>query len=145
MASRTARMEWTGDFRTGQGTARAGSGAFEAGCSYGSIFREEPGTNPMEILGLSLAMCFTGALAAVLMQNGLTPGRIHTESQVRTQPNAVGKGYTVAEIHLHTQAEVPGIDESALAGYAEAAKGFCPVGLALGNVEITVETELSRG
>jgi lipoyl-dependent peroxiredoxin len=143
MASRTARIEWTGDFRTGQGTAKAGSGAFEASCSYGSIFREEPGTNPMEILGLSLAMCFTGALAATLMQARLTPGRINTESQVRTQPDPVGKGYTVAEIHLTTQAEVPGIDHAALAKYAETAKAICPVGLALGNVEITVEAELA--
>ncbi len=142
MPSRTARIEWTGDFRTGSGTISAGSGAFEAGCSFGSIFGEEPGTNPMEVLGLSLAMCFTGALAAVLARENLAVGRVSTEAQVRTQPNPVGKGFTVAEIVLHVRAEVPEIDQSALAQYAKQAESICPVALALGNAEITVQAEL---
>ncbi len=143
MPSTTARVEWIGDFRTGSGTVKTGSSAVESACSFGSIFRDEPGTNPMEMLGASLATCFTGALAAVLAQANVTPKRICADARVIKQPDATGKGFTVAAIHLHVQCEAQGLDQSAFAKYIEKAKSICPVGLALGNVEITIQAEMA--
>jgi len=127
---------------TGSGTVKTGSNAVESACSYGSIFRDEPGTNPMEMLGASLATCYTGALQAVLAQGGFTPTRICTDARVVKQPDASGKGFTMAEIHLHVQCEIPQIDQPAFDACVEQAKRICPVALALGNVAITVQAEL---
>jgi osmotically inducible protein OsmC len=140
MAIRTARAEWTGDFRSGLGTIRPGSGAFEADYSFASIFRDGPGTNPIEILGASLAGCFTGALAAGLVKEGYAPKRICTDAEVHLVPD--GKGFTIGRIHLHARTEVTGIDEAAFVECAELAKRTCPVAQALIAVEITLQAEL---
>lgn len=139
MPSRTARVEWNGDFRAGEGMVKPGSGAFEADYSYASIFRDAPGTNPMEILGSSLALCFTGAMAVCLSGAGIASERICTDAQVYTEPQ--GKGFVVSRIHLHCQVQAPGLEQSALAEHAARAKSICPVGIALGSVEITIEAE----
>lgn len=140
MAIRTAHVEWTGDFKAGQGTIKPGSGTFEAGYSYDSIFRDEPGTNPMEILGASLAGCYCGALAATLAKEGHVPNRICVDSEVHL--NSIEKGFTVARMHIHAQAAVPGIDEATFVAFAELAKNRCPVALALGTIEITLQADL---
>jgi len=140
MATRTAHVEWTGDFREGLGIIKPGSGTFEAGYSYGSIFQDAAGTNPVEILAASLAGCFSGALAALLTRNNFSPKRIGTDATVRTKP--AGVGFTIAGIDLYSRAEVPGIDEDTFRSCVEAAKLNCPVALALGAIEITVQADL---
>jgi osmotically inducible protein OsmC len=142
MPSRTARAEWIGDFRTGQGIISPGSGDFEAHVSLGSIVQDAPGTNPPEVLGASLAACFVGALAAYLTGGGYPPKRICTNAQVNTIPATSGKGFVITGIHLQTQAEVPGIDEAEFIKYAEYAKSQCPVSQALSAIEITLQADL---
>ena len=140
MAVKTARVEWTGDFKTGQGTIVDGNGAFETQYSYASIFSDAPGTSPTEILGASLAGCFSGALAAYLSRANFSPARICTDAAVHLEPTA--EGFRVARIHLNTQAEVPGIDESTFLATAEHAKSKCPVSMALEAIEITLNAVL---
>lgn len=142
MAVRTARAEWTGSFIDGQGVMKPGSGFFEAGYTSSSILSDGPGTNPMEVLGASLAGCFCGGLAAVLTKNNYPPQHICTDAQVQLTP--VGRGFTIAKIHLHANAEVPGIDEASFLAYAEHMVKNCPVAQALSAIEITLQAELVR-
>lgn len=141
MALRTAYAQWTGDFQTGSGTINFANDTISADYSYASIFKNASGTSPIEMLGASLAGCFTGALAAILTKNGNAPRQINTKAEVHVNP--IEKGFTIAKIHLHTQVEASGINEAALTECAERIKCSCPVGQALGTVEISVKAELA--
>ena len=46
MAVRNADAVWKGDLKTGQGTVKLGSGAFEGSYSFPSRFENGRGTNP---------------------------------------------------------------------------------------------------
>src|SRR5476651_482014 len=85
--SRTASVEWTGDVAHGHGSIKTGSGKIAADYSFGTRFAAEPGTNPEELLGASLAACFTMALDATLTRAGHSPTSIDT----------------TAKVHLHRQ------------------------------------------
>ena len=65
--ARTASVHWEGDVAKGHGTIKTGSGKITADYSFGTRFAGEPGTNPEELLGASLAACFTMALDATLI------------------------------------------------------------------------------
>ena len=52
-------------------------------------------------------------------------------------------GFEIKRIDLHTEAEVPGIDEGTFQQLAGEAKVNCPVSKALAAVEITLEATLS--
>ncbi len=80
MATRTAEAEWQDSIQNGSGTIALGSGAFKGSYSFGSRFRDEPGTNPEELIAAAHAGCFSMALALGLGQAGFTPRRIHTKS-----------------------------------------------------------------
>jgi osmotically inducible protein OsmC len=67
---RTARAKWEGDLKSGRGTIRLGSGAFEGAYSFATRFESAPGTNPEELIGAAHAGCFSMALALVLTQAG---------------------------------------------------------------------------
>jgi osmotically inducible protein OsmC len=140
MPIKTAHSEWTGDFKSGRGTITPGSEAFEAEFSFDSIVREGHGTCPTELLGASIAGCFSGTLAAMLSRGHYVPRQIRTDAEVHLAP-PVG-GFGVMRIHLHTQAEVPGIDEATFLKYVEDSKLKCPVAQALSAIEITLHAEL---
>lgn len=140
MPIRTAKAEWSGDFKTGQGTIMPRDGDFTAHFTFASIFTDAPGTNPMEMLGASVAGCYTGALAALLSRTGCSPTRILTNAEVHVSP--ISEGYNITRIHLHAQAEAPGMDTARFTEIADEAKRTCPVAQALGSVEITLHAEI---
>ena len=43
---RNASARWTGDLKSGKGTIKLGSGAFEGAYSFSTRFEGAPGTNP---------------------------------------------------------------------------------------------------
>lgn len=140
MAVRCSEAEWTGTLREGQGTMKVGKGAYEGPYSFASRFEEGAGTNPEELIGAAHAGCYSMALAGNLVKAGYTPGRIHTTAKVHLGKDA--EGFAITRIDLHTEAEVPGIDASAFAEQAEAAKKGCPVSKALAATEITLNARL---
>lgn len=140
MAVRSAEAEWTGDLREGRGQIRLGSGAFEGAYSFTSRFEEGAGTNPEELIGAAHAGCFSMALASGLSRAGSPPTLIRTTARIHLEK--VGEGFRITRSELSTEAEVPGIDEQAFVEAAETAKANCPVSLALGGVEITLESKL---
>lgn len=141
MPVRKAEAEWKGNLQQGKGWMRLGSGAFEGSYSFGTRFGEEPGTNPEELIGAAHAGCFSMAFAAILGGAGYDPTRIHTTEKVRIEK--VGDGFQITKAELHTEAEVPGIDDDTFQRLANQAKEGCPVSKALaGGPEITLEAVL---
>lgn len=139
MAVRTAKAVWNGTLRDGAGTMKFGS--FEGRYTFASRFEEGEGTNPEELIGAAHAGCFSMALSGNLVRAGFPPERIVTSAHV-TLGKVEGKS-RITEIHLDTEAEVPGINAEEFQQQAQAAKEGCPVSAALAGVKITLDARLA--
>ncbi len=133
---RTGMAQWNGDLKSGQGTVKVESGAFDTQYSYKSRFEEGTGTNPEELIGAAHAGCYSMALANMLAEAGHTPESVETTAKVKME------GLKITEVMLQTQGSVPGIDQAEFEKYAEDAKKNCPVSQALAALEIKLDAKL---
>lgn len=141
MPTRKAEAEWKGNLAEGAGTLKVGSGAFAGPYSFKSRFEEgQSATNPEELIGAAHAGCFTMALTAALSRAQITATRIHTEARVKLEK--VNDAFSITQIELETEAEIPGIDDAAFQAYATDAKKNCPVSKALAGTEISLTAKL---
>jgi len=140
MPIRKAQAIWEGNLREGKGTMKLGSGALEGSYSYPSRFEDGQGTNPEELLGAAHAGCFSMALSSALVRAGYSPVRIKTEAAVHLEK--LEAGFTIVQIDLKTEAEVPDIDEKQFMELAQGAKKNCPISRALAVPEINLEAKL---
>ena len=141
MPTRKAEAEWEGNLAGGSGRLKVGSGAFEGPYSFKSRFEEgEAATNPEELLGAAHAGCFTMALTAQLSRAGIKPKRIHTEARVKLEK--VGEAFSITQIELETEAEIPDVDDAAFQKYALDAKQNCPLSKALAATQISMTAKL---
>jgi lipoyl-dependent peroxiredoxin len=140
MPIRNAEAEWNGSLIDGKGHMKLGSGAFDGPYSFRSRMEDGPGTNPEELIGAAHAGCYSMALSAILGGAGLTPTKIHTKAAVKFEK--VGSGFSITNIELTTEAEIPGTDAAAFQGFAETAKANCPVSRALSGTNITLKATL---
>jgi osmotically inducible protein OsmC len=134
--ARTASVHWEGDVAKGHGTITTGSGKVTADYSFGTRFAGEPGTNPEELLGASLAACFTMALDATLTRAGHAPTSIDTTAKVHLHRQ--DGGFAIPSIELTTVAVVAGILDDEFASLALSAKESCPIGKVLRAVPTTL-------
>lgn len=142
MPVRSASALWEGDLKSGKGSMKLGSGAFEGKYSFGTRFEEAPGTNPEELIGAAHAGCYSMAFSAMLGGAGFTPKSIKTSARVHIEK--VGEGFAITRIQLATEANIPGIDEAKFKEVAEAAKKGCPVSKALAGVQIELDAKLVK-
>jgi len=140
MPIRKAQAIWEGNLREGKGTMKLGSGALEGSYSYPSRFEDGQGTNPEELLGAAHAGCFSMALSSALVRAGYSPVRIKTEAAVHLEK--LEAGFTIVQIDLKTEAEVPDIDEKQFMELSQGAKKNCPISRALAVPEINLEAKL---
>jgi osmotically inducible protein OsmC len=140
MPVRNAEAEWKGNLNRGSGRMKLGSGAFEGSYSFVSRFKDEPGTNPEELIGAAHAGCFSMALSHMLAESGHIPDVVHTTAKVHI--DKVEGGFKITTIELQTEGKVPGIDEKTFQETAEAAKEGCPVSQALAGVDIRLQAKL---
>ena len=133
---RTGMAEWNGDLKSGQGTVKVESGAFDTQYSYKSRFENGTGTNPEELIGAAHAGCYSMALANMLAEAGHTPESVQTTAKVKME------GLEIMSVTLETQGSVPGIDQAEFEKYAEDAKKNCPVSKALSALEIELDAKL---
>lgn len=136
---RTATAHWEGDLRSGKGSMRLGSGAFEGPFSFKTRFEGAPGTNPEELLGAAHAGCFSMALSAGLFKAGKTATSIDTKAVV------ILEGTTITRIDLTTRGVVPGITAAEFEAQAEDAKKNCIISQALKAVPMTLQATLVEG
>ena len=137
---RKANARWEGDLRSGKGSVRLGSGAFEGKYSFGSRFEAAPGTNPEELIAAAHAGCFSMALSLFLAQAGKSPKSIETDAAVHLEKQ--GDGFAITGVHLATTGDVPGLSASEFQRFAEDAKKNCIVSRAL-SVPITLQATLA--
>jgi osmotically inducible protein OsmC len=142
MATRTGSATWEGTLKSGQGTMKLGSGAYEGAYSFSSRFEEGTGTNPEELIGAAEAGCFSMALSVGLEKAGFPPNKISTTAKVKLEK--VGEAFRITQINLETEADVPGIDDMKFQEAAEQTKKNCPVSVALGGTQISLKATLSN-
>jgi osmotically inducible protein OsmC len=140
MPVRSADAEWEGSLKDGKGKMRFGSGAFEGQYSFSSRFEDGEGTNPEELIAAAHSGCFSMKLSGNLTNAGFPPNRVHTTAAVHLEKGDAG--FSITRIELTTEAEVPGIEESAFQEQAEDAKLNCPVSRLLTGAEITLQATL---
>ncbi|MCZ6603436.1 MAG: OsmC family peroxiredoxin, partial [Planctomycetota bacterium] len=107
MATRNAEAIWEGNLKSGKGTMKLGSGAFDGPYSFRSRFEDGEGTNPEELIGAAHAGCFSMAFSAGLEKAGHSPERVHTRATVSLEK--VGDNFRITKIHLVKEGKVPGI------------------------------------
>ena len=140
---RTAEARWTGDLKTGAGTLRPGSGAFEAPYSFLSRFESGAGTNPEELLGAAHAGCYSMALSLALALAGHPPKSVTTTATVHL--TKVGPGFAITGIDLATRGIVPGVAAAEFQRMAEETKVHCIISKALAAVPMRLDAQLVAG
>jgi len=140
---RKSEARWSGDLKSGKGTVKLGSGAFEGAYSFLSRFESGTGTNPEELLGAAHAGCYSMALAHALAQAGHTATSVATTATVHLAKTEAG--FSITGIGLATKGVVPGISPAEFQRFAEETKVKCIVSRALSAVPMTLEAELARG
>lgn len=140
MSKNTASAVWTGDLKTGNGTVKLTSEAFEARYSFSSRFENGKGTNPEELIAAAHAACFSMALSNVIKENGYEPVRISTAATAVLTMTSTGPAIT--RIDLSTEATIKNIDDAQFQALAKNAKENCPVSKALSSVNINLNAKL---
>ena len=140
MATRKANATWEGGLKNGKGDVKTESGAISTGYSFSSRFEDGKGTNPEELLGAAHAGCYSMALSAALEQDGFSPRSVHTVASVKIDKD--GDGFTITNITLETEADIPEISNDKFQEHAEGAKKNCPLSKALSAVKIDLKASL---
>lgn len=143
MMLRTAEARWNGDLKSGKGSLKVGSGAFEGGYSFFSRFEGNTDTNPEELLGAAHAGCYSMALSAALAAAGYAPTSVITTATVHLEKGDAGLAIT--KIDLKTAGVVAGITEAQFRKFAEDTKTGCIVSRALSAVPMTLEVSFRVG
>jgi lipoyl-dependent peroxiredoxin len=123
---RRGTAHWEGDLNKGRGHLSTGSGLLiEGPYSFATRFADEKGTNPEELIAAAHAGCFSMAMTFALSKIGVTARRIDTRAEISIAMDAGGP--QVRAIHLSTEVQAEGIDESTFLQTAEEAKKGCLV------------------
>lgn len=140
MALGNADATWQGDLKSGKGTMKLGSGAWEGPFTFATRFEGAKGANPEELIGAALAGCYSMALSAGLGQANVTPTSIRTSAKVHL--DKVPDGFGITKIELTCVAQIPGISNDDFQRIAEETKKGCPVSKALKAVPIELKASL---
>lgn len=128
---------WKGSLKEGSGTLSTQSGVLQdTQYSFKSRFESGKGTNPEELIGAAHSGCFSMQLSAFLTEEGFTPDKLETTSEVTLEDG------TVTKSHLTLKASVPNIDEDKFKELADKAKKNCPISKLL-NADISLDYELN--
>ena len=141
--ARHADVEWTGTLMEGNGTATAGTGAFNLPVTFPSRIAErgDGKTTPEELMAASHAVCYGMVLTNTLGKQGGKARRVRVTATVTGDKSDAG--LKVVSSHLKATVEgLEGIDKSKLSALATGAEKDCPISNAIrGNVAITVEAQ----
>lgn len=138
MPTRNATAVWQGTLKEGSGSVQYGT--FDNPYSFTSRFEDGAGTNPEELLGAAHAGCYAMALNNRLFSNGFEPKRVSATAKVHLTKGEAG--FSISQIDLVVEAEVPGIEDAAFQEHATATKDTCIVSKALSAVPMTLDAKL---
>ena len=137
MATRTAKAQWNGTLKDGNGVMNFGD--YEGPFTFASRFEESEGTNPEELVGAAIAGCFSMFLSALVSEEGLTPTGIATTATVELGDD---NGPQITSIVLQTNASIPGLAQDKFDELIAASKANCPISRLYQGTEISVEATL---
>ena len=136
---RSATANWKGSGKEGSGKLLTQSGVIKnKAYDYSSRFEDGTLTNPEELIAAAHAGCYSMKLSFVLGAAGYTPSRIETKATVTLEAG------TITGSHLEVKAKVPKLKAKDFPQYAEEAKNTCPVGKALGAINVTMDAQLVK-
>ena len=142
---RHATAIWKGTLKEGTGTLDTQSGALQNhGYSFNARFEDESGksgTNPEELLAAAHAGCFAMQLSAMLADNGTPADKLDAKAVVTVEPKD-GGGFKVTSSALTLVGKVPGASEADFQSIATKAKESCPLSVALGAIDISLDASL---
>ncbi len=137
---RHASAVWMGGLRDGKGALSTESGVLKGiPYSFSTRFKDDPGTNPEELVAAAHAGCFSMALSGALGDAGFSPEDIETTATLNFEQTDAG--WTTTSINLDVVARVPGATSEAFLKAAEGAKEGCPISRLL-KTEVTLNAEL---
>ena len=139
--ARHADVEWTGTLMEGNGTTKAGTGAFSLPVTFPSRIAPtgDGKTTPEELMAASHAVCYAMVLTNTIGKQGGTARRVGVTATVTADKSDTG--LKVVSSHLKATVEgLEGIDKATLSELATGAEKGCPISNAIrGTVAITVE------
>ena len=142
---RSSTAVWHGTGAKGSGTLSTLSGAFkDQPYSANSRFESEDGkagTNPEELIAAAHAGCFTMAFSFQLTKAGHEPTELRTNAVVSMEKQDIG--WTITNIHLDVEGNVPGVAADQFQTLADNAKKGCPISRALASTPITMTAKLA--
>jgi len=138
MSVRTAKSQWNGTLKDGEGTMNFSnySGPF----TFKSRFEEGTGTNPEELVGAAHSGCYSMFLAALISGEGLNPESVETTAKV-----SLGKdesGPVITTIELDSQVKCDGLSQEKFEELAAAAKEGCPISRLVSPTEVKLKAVL---
>lgn len=137
---RKASAVWQGGLKDGKGTVSTESKVLSnATYSFSTRFERGFGTNPEELIAAAHAACFSMALSGQLEQAGFRPNSVSTSAAATLMKS--GEIWSVTDIHLEVDADVPGIGPEKFTSLANEAKRNCPISRLL-NATITLSARL---
>lgn len=138
---RHADVEWNGGLMDGNGTAKAGTGAFNLPVTFPSRINEtgDDKTTPEELLAASHAICFAMVLTNTIGKQGGKARKVSVTATVTADKSDAG--LKVVSSHLKATVEgLEGIDKAKLSELAAGAEKGCPISNAIrGNVTVSVD------
>jgi osmotically inducible protein OsmC len=141
--ARHAEVNWTGNLMEGNGTAKAGTGAFTVPVTFPSRIAPtgDTKTTPEELMAAAHAVCYSMVLVNTIAKQGGTTRGVRVTATVTGDKSDAG--LKVVSSHLKAVVDgLEGIDQAKLGELATDAEKGCPISNAIrGSVAITVEAQ----
>jgi lipoyl-dependent peroxiredoxin len=139
--ARHVDVEWNGSLMEGNGTAKAGTGAFSLPVTFPSRISEQGDnkTTPEELLAAAHAICYAMVLTNTIGKQGGKAQRVRVTATVTADKG--DSGIKVVSSNLKAVVEgLEGLDKSGLSELAKNAEKGCPISNAIrGTVAISVD------
>ena len=138
MAIRTAKAQWNGTLKQGNGIMNFSN--FSGPYTFVSRFEEGEGTNPEELIGAAQAGCFSMFLSALIDGEKLKSEYVKTTATVHLESDDIGP--VISKIELDTQVKCKGLSQAKFEELSTAAKEKCPVSRLYASAEISLNAVL---
>jgi lipoyl-dependent peroxiredoxin len=138
-------VEWNGNLMEGNGTAKAGTGAFTLPVTFPSRINEtgDGKTTPEELLAGAHAVCYAMVLANTIGKQGGKARRIRVTSTVTCDRSDAGLKVVSSALKAVVEG-LEGIDRAGISELAKNAEKGCPISNAIrGSVSISVDASAS--
>jgi osmotically inducible protein OsmC len=139
--ARHVDVEWNGNLMEGNGTAKAGTGAFTLPVTFPSRIDErgDGKTTPEELLAGAHAVCYAMVLANTIGKQGGKARRIRVTSTVTGDRSDAGLKVVSSALKAVVEG-LEGIDRAGISELAKNAEKGCPISNAIrGSVSISVD------